>query len=217
MFMTTARLKRLPDATGDSDHHHTLVWALFSSGADGATSASRDFQFRETERCVFTVVSERPPEDPHRSWTLETAPYSPALSVGDRLSFVLRANPAVAVPQPGGKRGKRVDAIMHAASKLSDAARKTFGTDQAAVIGLEWLYKRAPNIGVTFDPGTCRVTDYRQVRIPRAKRESAIEFSQIEYAGELTVTDPEKLQVALFQGIGKAKTYGCGLMLVRPA
>ena len=42
-----------------------------------------------------------------------------------------------------------------------------------------------------------------------------IEFSEIDFAGALTVADPEKLRAALFTGIGRARAYGCGLMLVQ--
>ena len=44
-----------------------------------------------------------------------------------------------------------------------------------------------------------------------------ITFSEIDYEGVLTVADPAKLTAALFTGVGKARSYGCGLMLVRPA
>ncbi|MEA2080768.1 MAG: type I-E CRISPR-associated protein Cas6/Cse3/CasE [Pseudomonadota bacterium] len=44
-----------------------------------------------------------------------------------------------------------------------------------------------------------------------------INFSTLDYSGLLTVTDPELFKAALFQGIGPAKAFGCGLLLVRPA
>jgi CRISPR system Cascade subunit CasE len=225
MIITKARLSRAPGTQGSlakvllagtqGDRNHGLVWSLFSGPAEGANVETRDFQFREAEPGVFIVVSKRQPEDPHGLWSLESKPYEPAPAAGDRLGFVLRANPAMAVPQPGEKRGKRVDAIMHAKSKLDEEARKSFGKDEAAVVGLEWLTRRGPNIGVAFDAGACSATGYAQVRIPRPKREKTIEFSEIEYAGAFTVADPDKLKAALFNGIGKAKAYGCGLMLVR--
>lgn len=33
--------------------------------------------------------------------------------------------------------------------------------------------------------------------------------------GELMITNPELFQLALFNGLGHAKAFGCGLMLVR--
>jgi CRISPR system Cascade subunit CasE len=227
MIITKARLSRAPGTQGSlakvllagtqGDRNHGLVWSLFSGPADGENIDDRDFLFREAEPGVFIIVSKRPPEDPHSLWALESKPYEPALAVGDRLGFVLRANPAMAVPQPGEKRGKRVDAIMHAKSKLDAEARKAFGKDGAAIVGLEWLTKRGQSIGVEFDADSCSATGYQQIRIPRPKREKSIEFSEIEYTGAFAVTDPDRLKAALFKGIGKAKAYGCGLMLVRRA
>jgi CRISPR system Cascade subunit CasE len=212
MFITRAKLR----ASGTrSDRNHGPVWSLFAGLAEGAGAESRDFQFREDEPDMFVIVSKRPPEDPDRLWSLESKPYEPALAVGCRLGFSLRANPAMALPQPGEKRGKRVDAVMHAKSKLDDDARNAFGKDEAAIVGLDWLIKRGPGIGVEFDAGACGATGYSHVRIPRPKREKTIEFSEIEFSGAFTVTDPDKLRAALFNGIGKAKAYGCGLMLVR--
>lgn len=40
-------------------------------------------------------------------------------------------------------------------------------------------------------------------------------FSSMDLVGVLEVTDVEKFNNALFKGIGRAKAFGCGLMLVR--
>lgn len=223
MIISKASLSRTPGTQGSlakvllagarGDRNHALVWSLFSR----AEEASRDFLFRESDEGSFIIVSQRPPDDPHGLWNVAPKPYEPELAAGDRLRFVLRANPAVAVPQPGKARGLRVDAVMHAKSKLDPAARKAFAKEDAARIGLDWLMKRGPAIGADFDAKACSATGYQQVRIPRAGREPSIEFSVIDYEGALTVTDPNKLKAALFsgKGLGKAKAYGCGLMLIR--
>ena len=40
-------------------------------------------------------------------------------------------------------------------------------------------------------------------------------FSSVDFIGELEITDVEKFKNALFEGIGRAKGYGCGLLLIR--
>lgn len=40
-------------------------------------------------------------------------------------------------------------------------------------------------------------------------------FSSVDFLGDLEVTNVEKFGAALFGGIGRAKAFGCGLMLVR--
>ena len=107
MIITRARLSRAANAQRSlakvlldgaaGDRNHGLVWSLFSKPDD----AKRDFLYREIETGAFIVVSDHAPEDPHGLWTLEPKAYEPQLAAGDRLSFVLRANPTLAVPQPG--------------------------------------------------------------------------------------------------------------------
>ena len=42
-----------------------------------------------------------------------------------------------------------------------------------------------------------------------------IALSTLDFEGELIVTKPEILLPALLNGIGPAKSFGCGLLLVR--
>ena len=48
------------------------------------------------------------------------------------------------------------------------------------------------------------------------ERHKAIQFSSLDYQGVAEVVDPEALRKALFEGVGHAKSFGCGLLLVRP-
>jgi CRISPR system Cascade subunit CasE len=40
-------------------------------------------------------------------------------------------------------------------------------------------------------------------------------FSSVDFAGELEITDPEKFRQTLFNGLGRAKAFGCGMLMVR--
>jgi len=40
-------------------------------------------------------------------------------------------------------------------------------------------------------------------------------FSSVDFTGELQITDPEKFRQTLFQGMGRSKAFGCGLLMVR--
>ncbi len=42
-------------------------------------------------------------------------------------------------------------------------------------------------------------------------------FSSVDFTGELQVTDEHKFLKALFEGIGRSKAFGCGLLLVKRA
>jgi CRISPR system Cascade subunit CasE len=54
-----------------------------------------------------------------------------------------------------------------------------------------------------------------QVDCADDKRDHLIRFSAVDFSGELLVTDPKLFQQALFDGLGHAKAFGCGLLLVR--
>jgi CRISPR system Cascade subunit CasE len=219
MIISKATLSRKPGSQGAlaklllegaaADHGHGLVWSLFSTTGD----EQRTFLYRRTDASSFIMVSERAPEDAHDLWRVESKPYAPDLRAGQRLRFVLRANPVMSAQTPGAPRGKKVDAVMHAKFKLAGDERKAFtGGAKAA---LDWLNARGPSLGALFDPERCSATGYQQVTIRRADA-NHISFSEIDYEGVLTVAAPEKLTAALFKGVGKARAYGCGLLLVRP-
>jgi CRISPR system Cascade subunit CasE len=54
---------------------------------------------------------------------------------------------------------------------------------------------------------------WHSIKADRGKKSG---FSSVDFTGELEITDVEKLTKALFGGVGRAKAFGCGLMLVRP-
>ena len=80
---------------------------------------------------------------------------------------------------------------------------------------LTWLFARETRLGVAFDRERCSAGGYRQVRIGRAGAKP-IRHSVIDFEGVLTVVDPDLLGHALTGGVGKARAYGCGLLLLRP-
>ena len=61
----------------------------------------------------------------------------------------------------------------------------------------------------------CHADGYTQHRLHKPGTERAITFSTLDYVGRLRVTDPERFRAALFGGIGHARGFGCGLLLVR--
>ena len=231
MIIAKGRLNRSPGTQGSlakvlmagasGDQSHGLVWTLFnavgSKPANSSKPQDRPFLYREIEPGAFIFVAKTLPVDPHGLWLIDPPKdYTVGVSSGDRLGFVLRANPVVTVPRPGEKRGSRADAIMHAKSKLSDTERKAFTARDASKVAVEWLAKRGPALGfeLDIDPAITSADGYQQVRIPHPGKRSIV-YSEIEFTGALTVVDPELFRHALYNGIGKARAYGCGLMLVR--
>lgn len=92
-----------------------------------------------------------------------------------------------------------------------DLALKT--TSEQAL--LTWWQARCQKIGVKAptDAEPLQIDTYLQHRI-KGKQAGAV-FSSIDISGTLTVEEPELFLNNLNQGIGRAKAFGCGMMMIR--
>ena len=195
-----------------ADASHRLLWALFSDGPD----RRRDFLWREEGPGRFLALYARPPNPLHDVFDIDPPKeFAPNLAAGDRLAFTLRANPVVARKQEGGVRGKRVDVVMHALHPVPREERRERRLALVVEAGRGWLARQGERHGFQPDPDTA-VDSYETVRIPRGPRAS-LEFGRLDFQGVLTVTDPPRFLAALACGFGRARAFGCGLMLIRRA
>lgn len=202
---------------------HQWLWRFFPSSAD----QSRDFTFRrhDAEQVPrFYVVSKRPPVAFSDAWEIKSRDYDPQLVEGQRLSFQLRVNPVITKKNAEGK-SQRHDVVMQAKKQLLDEHGLSKwsdwqdGDDKPQLYELvqkkciEWLQVRAANNGFTLVDAS--VDAYQQTRT--GKKDQQIRFSTVDFSGELIVQNPEIFQQVLFAGLGHAKGFGCGLLLVKKA
>lgn len=196
---------------------HQRVWDLFGD----RDAKSRDFVYRVEDDGGLGIylVSGRKPINDEGLWEIRTKPYEPRIRAGERLAFSLRANPVRT--KKTGENGKhaRHDVIMDA--KLRRRAEGIPGQESSAIAdlvqdqGVAWLQSRAGRYGFELNGNPVRVDGYRQHRLSRGKGNAPIRFSTLDFNGLLTVTDPTTFIHALFNGIGPAKAFGCGLCMVR--
>jgi CRISPR system Cascade subunit CasE len=211
---------------------HQFLWNFFAA-PDGA---ARDFLFRrfdpqgDRQQARFYCVSNRPAVSPHAAWQVESREYAPQVHEGDRLLFDVRVNPTQAHRRAG--KSHRDDVVMHAKkriaaehgaqrwSEIPEVHRPAlYELAQEAV--REWLCGDGSRTGFAARNGfrvldDLRVDAYRQHRIGRGG-ETAISLSTVDLTGTLEVIDPARCTRALLEGIGHAKAFGCGLLLVRRA
>ncbi len=84
--------------------------------------------------------------------------------------------------------------------------------------GLVWIGWKHGQENTASDPGAVRVDGYLRHGVNKKAGRKTINFSTLDYTGMLTIVDPGQFQLTLFfHGIGPAKAFGCGLLLVRPA
>jgi len=83
----------------------------------------------------------------------------------------------------------------------------------------KWMVRQGERYGFSLakdDNNQCKLQNsaYRWHSVKAVKGIKS-GFSSVDFTGDLEVTDVERFTRALFVGIGRAKAFGCGLLLVR--
>lgn len=193
---------------------HHLVWSLFADDPN----RRRDFLWREMDTGVFLILSTRQPEDRHGLFEIaEPKPFTPALEAGDRLKFSLRANPVVRRRHASQRRSVKHDVVMDVLRSLPERDRAPHRLQVMREQGHAWLERQGAKAGFSIRADAVRVDGYDQHRIFRRGGARSMSYSTLDFDGILTVSDPDSFLAAIARGFGGAKSFGCGLMLIRRA
>ena len=129
-------------------------------------------------------------------------PLLDAITPGRKLAFRLQANPTRCIANPRNPRnGQRVPHRLP--------------TKQ-----IEWLIGKAEQHGFAIPTDRRGQPDVTPSRIPALTGRKAthkITIEPVRYDGHLIVTDPQAFTEAVTNGVGPAKSYGCGLLSLAPA
>lgn len=199
---------------------HQLAWRLFSDG----TERERDFIFRwelaARQYPTLYVVSSRKPDDRDGLFrAVDTKPYQPTVAEGEEFVFQLRVNPVVKRRDEDGRQVV-ADVVMDAKSK-SD--RSSSQAELVHTSCLAWLTdgsdrpSRAANAGFYVDSDSFEASNYVPHRFRKSRGASRVTISTCDLSGVLKVEDPDRFVVALTQGIGASKAFGCGLLMIKRA
>lgn len=163
-------------------------------------------------------MAERIPKNMEEVWQIESKLYEPILCAGQRLSFSLCANP-IRTKRDENKKQHRHDVVMNAKNQLKqEGVPRGIWPSEAEIVqeqGFEWLARKGEQYGFIVGEHEVRADGYHQERFYKAKGKHQVNISTIDFTGLLTVTDPERFKDALYSGIGPAKGFGCGLLMVR--
>lgn len=207
---------REPGAAANA--HHRLIWSVFSDGAE----RKRDFLWRYDGHGRFYTLSHRRPWANDLFNAPETKLFDPVLQPGDRLQYTLRANATkdravVSRMAKAARRGmsRRVDVVMDLLRAAPEGKSRADIRSQTAQIAAEgWMTRQGSSKG--FQPRITVVQGYSTIELGRRRREGAT-FGILDLTGEIAVADPDAFVRALVMGFGRAKAWGCGLMLIRRA
>lgn len=129
-------------------------------------------------------------------------------SCSERLHEVIRTNERFeSLLKAGLTSAQLVDWALKA---TSDSALESWLKDKGVRNGFELVHNESMNGRKRLK---FQAEGYRWHAMPKKGRNAG--FSSVDFDGELQVVDPELFQTMLFNGIGPAKAFGCGLMMVR--
>lgn len=165
-------------------------------------------------RVVLYTVSPNRPDYSHiveqAGWptteTWQTRSYAPVvdtLQVGQRWLFRLTANPVHSVRREGWTDTKP---LGHVTVKQQE----------------QWLIDRSLRGGFRLaSPGQGDGTDYELALVDRTvrrfrRKDGIVTIAMATFEGQLEVTDAPAFRRVLTGGIGRARSYGCGLLTVAP-
>lgn len=203
---------------------HQWLWQFLPEDA----AAKRDFLFRrrdgDNNSPGFYMLSKRELTHISPAWKVHSKPFCPQLFEGQVLAFELRANPVISHTIDG--KSRRDDVVMHKKKQLlAERSLKSWSDwddacpEKPALYELvqeacsNWLVQRAENYGFKLldIENRLNVNGYLQQRADK----KGIRFTSVDFSGLLQVTNPTVFEQSLLKGIGKAKAFGCGLMLIR--
>ncbi len=195
---------------------HQTVWDLFASDGGG-----REFLFR-TEKIrgnpvIYTVSHKRPFAPDNSPWYVDVKPYDPNIVSGERIFFSLRVSACKKRYEEDGKL-KKTDIVIAKKKRLrEELASNEMPSNQeiAHIAASEWMNRQGERNG--FDLIDFQVTQHDWHEFKKTSKAGTfnVAFPSLDLDGTLAVTSPEDFKKMLFNGIGSAKAFGCGLMLVR--
>jgi CRISPR system Cascade subunit CasE len=188
---------------------HRQVWRLFPGEAResrvSGEAERQGFLFRVEHNptgrpACLLVQSRRAPEAAAGIALVGTRELQPQPAVGQRLAFLLTANPVKTI----------VDTQCEAKpNKQSDKCRVPLIKEEDQRL---WLARKMAGAGTVE---TVSVLPHTPTYFRKGNWGGKL--VTVTFEGVLNVTNPENLTRLLENGIGPAKAFGCGLLLVRRA
>ena len=185
----------------DTYDWHQRVWQAFA-GRDGQP---RDFLIRvdrKEEAYRVLILSPTVPTKPDWCPTpcFGTKPIPDEFLAHTDYRFSLLANPTRKVRS-------------NAAGERTKNGRRLALTERAELVA--WLQRKGESGGFVVNPVTLRTVPRGREFFHKDARVHGT-HSSVEFQGELTVNDPLRFRAAVAAGIGSAKAFGFGLLVVAP-
>ena len=196
---------------------HQMIWNLLPADAQ----ATRDFLYRRDDSQAvpfYYLLSKRRPLESSDLLTCKTLRYQPQLVVGERLQFDLRVNAVKTYKETSGvKQRKRRDIVEAKVdffkAQFSNPQERPSSDWIRYTAAQEWLSYQGQKGGFTLT--TLSVDNWQAHTVIKPQDPNRRRLTSLDIKGELQVTDVESFETLLFSGLGRAKAFGCGLLLIK--
>lgn len=192
---------------------HRLLWTIMPDEIQAKPAVGEaTFLWRRDDKPGHYYLLGPKPRENSAFFEVESKPFQVRLSAGDRLQFILRAN-ATVDRRVGGRSGReRADVAMDLLRAIGTQERAAKRMDLAEKAAHDWLAARSEAAGFRLD--AFHLDGYRAIVVNRNPKKPG-RIGIFDMRGLLTVSDPDKFLARLTAGFGRAKAFGCGLMMVR--
>ncbi|MGV6859129.1 MAG: type I-E CRISPR-associated protein Cas6/Cse3/CasE [bacterium] len=197
---------------------HQMIWDLFDNSPD----QTRDFLYRREDQPgkppFYYLLSTRQPEAGNDLVMVETKAFEPHLQAGSFLQFQLRVNAVITRKTDNNSRQRIRRDIIEAKvdeykTRYPDPADRPPPSVIHQEAATDWMQRQANQHG--FDVSELLVAKHSYHKVRKPGDDNLRQFASIDLFGSLAVTDVEPFTKRLMNGFGRAKAFGCGLMLIR--
>lgn len=77
----------------------------------------------------------------------------------------------------------------------------------------DWLNRKGESAGGFQLSDHLQATGYQRHQIPEKGKNAA--FCSMDFEGKLMVTDSDQFEETLYNGIGRSKSFGCGMLMIK--
>ena len=193
----------------DTYDWHQAAWQCFP----GRPTDARDFLTRLDQTpqgfrllVVSVQPAVRPDWCPPEGWQSREIP--PGYFGRARYAFQLRANPTKKIIDPNKPKAVGPDGRINRNKNARRIALR-----QPAELAA-WLARKAVAGGFAVEPESLRVIPEGQEHFNRGRQHGA--HASVEFRGTLRVTDPATFHQTFQSGLGSAKAFGFGLLVIAP-
>lgn len=207
----------------DAYQAHQEVWTAFP----GVPRGERPFLFSLHARAdhhSLLVQSTRRPDWTGLDAAVQTKTAPAEVAAGTRLAFALRANPTVARRGFADGQTRRVAVGLSPARAFAQMGREGEHPTAPAEVAAwrdgelrSWLDRQAARAGFAVERAEAGPVVRRQVARAGDRRSAPMTIHEVEFTGVLRVDDAPAFAQARAEGIGRARAFGYGLLMVRPA